>query len=362
MPPQHTGEPLESGELMSNEVFWKDHQPWLETCGYKLRNRYSPDWVASWNGIDKFFWECEDGHPTSEYDIMDAARIKDGAFVSLKKIRPSKHPMETEIIAMFAAEPVGSDPQNHCVPLYEVLKVPGEEDMIILVMPFLSHWEDPCFATVGEIVDFFGQIIEGLQFMHRQNVAHRDCKSDNIMLDSSPLYPEPRHPVNEIMKRDWSGKAKPLTRIRRPVKYYFIDFGLSKHYPPSHPHTLEPPTWAGDKTVPEFKIGALVDPFPVDVYCLGNFIREMFTESSIMSPGMRRLGFMKPLVSDMVQDDPQKRPTMDEVAARFFQVRQQLRWWTLHARAVKKNEGFLSDFIFSAIHWTKHTFDVVVRR
>lgn len=50
-----------AGKLMPGEYFWRDHQPWLETRGYKLRPRYSPDWVASWLGTSKKYSNCEDG-------------------------------------------------------------------------------------------------------------------------------------------------------------------------------------------------------------------------------------------------------------------------------------------------------------
>jgi hypothetical protein len=30
------------------ERWWRDHQPWLERCGYFLRPRYRQDWIPSW--------------------------------------------------------------------------------------------------------------------------------------------------------------------------------------------------------------------------------------------------------------------------------------------------------------------------
>jgi hypothetical protein len=46
------------------------------------------------------------------------------------------------------------------VPIYEVLKVPGEDDKVILVMPLLRGWDEPAFETVGEGIDFFQQLFE----------------------------------------------------------------------------------------------------------------------------------------------------------------------------------------------------------
>ncbi len=43
-------EVLRTGALDESEFYWRDSQPWLETCGYQLRPRYQPDWVPSWLG------------------------------------------------------------------------------------------------------------------------------------------------------------------------------------------------------------------------------------------------------------------------------------------------------------------------
>jgi hypothetical protein len=47
---------------------------------------------------------------------------------------------------------------------------------------------------------------------------------------------------------------------------------------------------------------------------------------------------MKPLVDDMLQTDPSKRPTIDEVMSRFEEVRKSLGYWKLSSRAAGKDE------------------------
>ena len=85
----------------------------------------------------------------------------------------SLHPSEATIAQFFSSEPLLSDPNNHCVPVYEILQVPEEDDHIIIVMPFLRKYHNPNFETIGEVVDFFSQALKGLQFMHQHRVAHR---------------------------------------------------------------------------------------------------------------------------------------------------------------------------------------------
>lgn len=89
---------------------------------------------------------------------MDATRISDGTRVLFKKIQSSVNPDEADIGQLFSAEPHASDPSNHCVPIYDVLKVPDDEGTSLIAMPLLRPWENPVFETVGEVVDFFRQL------------------------------------------------------------------------------------------------------------------------------------------------------------------------------------------------------------
>ena len=103
------------------------------------------------------------------------------------------------------------------------------------------------------------------------------------MMDAKDLYVEPYHPVETHMKRDFGGYASHYTRTQRPPKYYFIDFGLSCQYDASNKNPLEYPVLGGDKTVPEFQNNRNVrlNPFPTDVYYLGNTFRQHFLNVSV---------------------------------------------------------------------------------
>lgn len=49
---------------------------------------------------------------------------------------------------------------NHCVPVYDTLPVPEEEDRVIIVMPLLQDYLRPPFNTIGEAVECFRQLLE----------------------------------------------------------------------------------------------------------------------------------------------------------------------------------------------------------
>jgi serine/threonine protein kinase len=359
--------PNERGQLFRAELVWRDLQPWLLDHGYQLRPRYAPNWKPSWEGSKKGFMDCEDGvaspvrdsrHSTAEIHaqeqigiILDATRISDGRFVALKSISKGMCPDEPSLGLFFSTEPRASDVRNHCVPIYEVLQSPTDTDRSILVMPLLRLHDDPRFDTIGEGVEFLRQIFQGLSFMHFHQVAHRDIGKLNIMMDATPLFPKPYHPFKIHTTRDCSGTAKHYTRTQRPVKYWITDFGFSKRYDPGNGTPLDQPLLGADRTVPEYiaSMETACNPFAVDVYCLGNFVRETFLEGS----GETMLGFefLRPLVADMVHSDPAKRPTMKEAMSRFEEIQKGLSTWKLHSRVVLQGDSsFLGFFRFLA-HW-----------
>ncbi|KAH7907078.1 hypothetical protein BJ138DRAFT_1015103 [Hygrophoropsis aurantiaca] len=345
----------------NGEMWWCNHYEWLKSCGYLLRPRYATDWVPSWQGTKKSPRRCEDAVVPSYNHLIDATRISDGKFVILKIVKQSRHPFEADIGRFFMSKPLASDLNNHCVPIYDVLSVPQDEDRIILVMPLLRPYSNPPFDALSEVIDCIRQLFTGLQFMHTHRVAHRDCMNLNILMDATSLYKEPFHPFRLEWRRDLSGYAKHYTRTRCRPKYYFIDFGISRRYDLSDTSPLELPILGGDKTVPEFQDSIEPrNPFPTDIYYIGNFLREDFIQVYLLSTicgdadiEIEGFGFLEGLVADMVQDDPSKRPTIDEVVSRFDAICKGLSGRKLHSRVAPKGENRVTALFRDAGHWTR---------
>ncbi|OCH83827.1 hypothetical protein OBBRIDRAFT_840177 [Obba rivulosa] len=178
----------------------------------------------------------------------------------------------------------------------------------------------------------------------------------NIMMDLKPLYPNLFHPVAQDFNRDYKGQASHHTRTKRPVKYFFIDFGISRKYDVGQEAPLEPPIFGGDKSVPEFQMSIdPVNPFPTDIYYLGNMIREEFLNST------SGLEFMQPLVADMVRKDPTQRPTINEVAARFDELRANLSSQVLRSRLVYLDENELAHAYYNVRHFFRTIYYVLAR-
>ncbi|KAF8519868.1 kinase-like domain-containing protein [Hysterangium stoloniferum] len=340
---------------MPAERLWAKHQIWLESCGYKLRSRYQHDWVASWKGTKKDPVDCEDSVIPAYFRIMDATRISDGAPVALKVIWTDRRSDETRIGQLFSSPGLATDPRNHCVPIYEVMEGPNIEDMRLLVMPLLRSWLNPPFVTVGEAVEFFRQIFEGLSYMHELNIAHRDLHRGNIMMDAREMYPKGYHPLRPPKSKDLRRYVTHYTRTERSPKYYLLDFGLSRHYPEIR---LDIPVRGGDKSVPEFQgegHKTPYDPFPVDVYYLGNIIFEKFL--SVYS----NLEFVRPLVSEMIQNDPKKRPTIFQVVSRMDEIISTFNEFQLRCRLIRRTEHMPFRLIRDVIHFMRQARFVVGR-
>ncbi|KAF8647095.1 hypothetical protein AX16_006929 [Volvariella volvacea WC 439] len=340
-------------KLQPEEQFWVTHQEWLQSCGYLLPKRYRPGWTPSWYTSGKPKERSRDYYYPIWPGVMSAQRLKDGQTVILKKVSQSLHPSEVEISLMWSQEQLASNPKNHGIRIQEVLHSPLDSDLVFLVLPLLHRSNKPRFDTIGEGVDFFQQVFEGLQFMHENHVAHRDCHINNIMMDAPGMFPESfDHELNELLP-DRSGYAKSLTRTQKPPRYYFVDFGISRKYDPNDSNPLEPPIWGGDRTAPEFQ-GDLhpVNPFPTDVYYIGNMIRENFLQGNpeIFIPAYRGFEFMWPLVNDMVQSDPSRRPNMDEVVARFEDIRRRLTTSHLRARPVLQGDTSFQSAHYAVSH------------
>ncbi len=105
----------------------------------------------------------------------------------------------------------------------------------------------------------------------------------NILMDPVPLLSEIPHPNFPKRSYDFKRKVKQHTRTECPTRYYIIDFGLSRTFSPGQ-DLVAPVSYGGDKSVPEYRdpARAVSNPFAIDVYCLGNLMREWFVDVRLL--------------------------------------------------------------------------------
>ena len=94
-------------------------------------------------------------------------------------------------------------------------------------------------------------------------------------MDARPIYPQGWHFMAKSFAPDGVTPATPLPRIDYPVRYYFIDYGVSHRFLPDQSHFVL--DWGGrDADVPELKKLQPYDPFKVDVFTVGNvFLKDL---------------------------------------------------------------------------------------
>ncbi|KAG5715815.1 hypothetical protein E4T56_gene17055 [Termitomyces sp. T112] len=126
------------------------------------------------------------------------------------------------------------------------------------------------------------------------------------MADAHSLFDVPPHPFTRYMKRDFSGKASPVASpTSKPIKYYLVDFDLSKEYPSGVPR-LERTTMG-----------------------------EHFLDGCNFAKAKKGFDFMRELIGDMTNPDPQNRPQMSEANSRLKAIVGGLSDWKLRPPIVE---------------------------
>ncbi|KAJ7480032.1 kinase-like domain-containing protein [Mycena galericulata] len=296
-----------------HELFWIDHQQFLLSRGYLLRPRYRPGWVPGWKqpGADSTnYRDHEDSIVEQRPNILDAVRVADGSTVVLKRVRT--YTAEIGLGLYFNSDELVKDPHNRTYRLLDVIPLSDDDTFAIIVMPLLRLFHTPIFRAVEEITDAMRQFLQGLEFMHRHNVAHRDACMYNLMMDATNVIPYGFHfsmPCTEAgvgYGVNWRARSSVA-----PVDYYFIDFGLADYLPEGPEHATDTGVFGQDKTVPELSATIPYNPFKVDIYQLGNVFKDL----SAKYPDIAER--FEPLVYSMTRFDPEDRPTASEALAEF---------------------------------------------
>ena len=97
------------------------------------------------------------------------------------------------------------------------------------------------------------------------------------MMDGSPLYPAGHHPVRTRYSVDVIEDLRPLHRIDHPVRYYYIDFGLSVRFEEGSSPLVVGDVGRDDE-VPELSSTVPYDGYKADIHALGNIFHKEFEQ------------------------------------------------------------------------------------
>ncbi|GJE92797.1 hypothetical protein PsYK624_089540 [Phanerochaete sordida] len=337
--------------------FWREHEDWLREKGYKLHlpleNGHSPP--SSPRLGRRRSERAAQTNGTTHEDAIPATRLSDGRAVVLRKVPGHADAPRLAAQQYLATWPLVSHPKNHAVPLLDALDVPQPHGRTrVLVVPAMQRAAAPGLQTVGEALDFLGQVLEGLQFMHGCNIAHRHCADLRVMADPDPLFPHTRRRsahARQASESTSTGSTSARSTLR-PVRYYLADGGEHKY---EHGSRFRRAASALSVRSAAATVG-IDDPYATDVRDLGDAIGRTFLDK------LDGLDFLEPLIEEMTQQSPAARPDIDMVVLKFRKLQRKLHWWTLRARLVPKDEHGLLRFRHDTTHFFRTLGYIIIRR
>ncbi|KAJ7179379.1 hypothetical protein C8R46DRAFT_886815 [Mycena filopes] len=318
---------------LSHKRRWCELQPLLESRGYRLPKEFRPERVSVWDKRPEGYVD----RPHYPH-LLEGTRISDSRPVMLKLSRTDL--WEAAIFEHLASIP---DADNHTIPLYDVITPPADPEApaqwCIVITPRLTDCRNRHFEKLREFVDFLSQVLEGVCFMHRYNIAHtcvpriihhatsQVCHSDvartNIVWDDRQ---------NLLDASDLKGKPKSKKRQPAQRKYYFIDFGLACSFPSFEERGLVKGVCGQHRNIPELSEDVPYDPFALDIRQIGEMLKRDYIEAYV------GLDFLNPLMTRLRDDDPNKRPTANEALADFQVLVSALPEDKLRSRLVGRGE------------------------
>ncbi|KAH8107792.1 hypothetical protein BXZ70DRAFT_12319 [Cristinia sonorae] len=211
--------------------------------------------------------------------------------------------------------------ENHCVES-RLLESTAPDQRIFLVMQRLQDFDEPPFITVGEVVDFVRQVLEGLFYIHRHRVVYGfPYKEKSIGMDAAPLYKDSdMQQLNDQHLRPCTTR----TRAPRKVQYYFRDLGMA--------YKLPDDTDAQYPWTPQD-----------DIKCLGEIIDHSLLKK------YTNLAFMEDLVRGM--EEPGGISTAEAAVRRFEAVILARPEAELRSRLRKKNEFWVKGLYRNLKHY-----------
>ncbi|KDR84181.1 hypothetical protein GALMADRAFT_56099 [Galerina marginata CBS 339.88] len=303
--------------LSPSEKVWRDRYGYLYQRGYQVRPRYQPNWTPTCFGNGRHHHSGEDHIMQILPQVLDGIRRQDGLVVCIKMIQDPRKIKQIKITEYFSSRKMTADSRNHVVPFYDTFGDQYSAHIQFMVMPVLRRFDDPDFLMVCEVVDFVSQVLEGLTFLHENNVAHHNLTAEHIMMDAKSIVPTGWHFVSHFCEPDGMTRISPLDRKSHSVRYYFIGFGSCYHIPPNQAPLVRD-IGGNDDDVPELFTGKPYDPYKLDVYTLGNiFLKELYQK-------YHGIEFLVDLLNYMRIQDFEKRPGADKVLRRWYHIRDTL--------------------------------------
>lgn len=200
---------------------------------------------------------------------------------------------------------------RYVLPIVEVIE-DDRSNSLILLMPFADHGTLTTFLSENEVAEevlsvCFLEIGEALRFIHSKNVVHRDIKPDNILVFSDTVF----------CLSDFSVSTQLESEDQTLVDTKGSPAFLSPEECGRDPFEPKPAdVWAFGVTIFNSVFGTL--PFNLDqgqgktvantVYA----VSQLLEKEELVIPESASEDLAE-LLKSILQKDPKKRPTFDEI-------------------------------------------------
>ncbi|GBE85436.1 hypothetical protein SCP_0706230 [Sparassis crispa] len=285
--------------------------------------------------------------------VIDATQKADGKLVSIKTVKRDGD--EVRIASYLSRPEVSSHPLNHCVRVLDIFPDPFDQGAAFMVMPYLRPFDNPELGAIGEVTEFVRETLEVRARIWQgadANIVPRDWPlstanvlhtAANIMMDAAPLYPQGHHPVRRLASSDSIYLLSPLSRTDHPVRYYFIDFGISSMFEEGQsPYVVG--RKGRDKELPELSDDVPYDAYKVDIFILGNLYKKDFLQ--VKYHGFE---FLEPLIKAMTARDPAHRPEAEVALKIYYDIRRGLNPPLLRWRLRPRDESAPERIIYDSV-------------
>ncbi|KAI5508155.1 protein serine/threonine kinase protein [Trichomonas vaginalis G3] len=235
-----------------------------------------------------------------------AQDTKTGNFVAIKLFNRKKV-MEQDMMQYLESE-IRIISRIHHPAFPEIYEILYEPEWIMVVMEYLCNGnvieliQENVFFTYDEKIAIVKRIAEGLEYLHKRGIAHRDIKSENIVFD---------------------GNFNPK----------IIDFGLCKENPNNletycgtmnymAPEVIKTCNYNGKKAdIWSFAITAhviMTSQMPINYMSEAKFVHDV--KKGKMTLKNYCIGEMRTLIDDCLMQDPAKRPSAFQVVLKLSQM------------------------------------------
>ncbi|OBZ76396.1 Cyclin-dependent kinase 2 [Grifola frondosa] len=283
----------ETRHAFDAQRFWMAYRPWLMKCGYTLFDLGSvwengtPFWIPPSTAVSASvpyaLYHREEDAPPATWHIMSVqARFaygqdSRGRNIAIKVIKSESEEEHIYNNLLKCPELLCTKTFPNVLPPLRVLRISHQLSFVVMPM-----WGDRLLLgdikTVKEVMDFITDLLQGLMFLHKQRIAHRDIAECNVMVNYVSAIP--------FRNDDALGPLLERHRSSSQARYCLFDYNLSIQFPLGMPieNYRSPSTEAfrgwdcyhpRDVYQGEFEY----NPFAFDVGCLGNLFMIRFADA-----------------------------------------------------------------------------------